>query len=54
MVFEYNSAVFGDASNASMLDHANNLLNKLSGERSDANTERHRPLIFVAHSLGGE
>ena len=51
MLFEYNSDVYGDPSNASLLDHANNLLDRVSEERRNED-QRHRNLIFVAHSLG--
>lgn len=52
LLLEYNSAVFSNASNASLGDHANSLLSALNSEREEQDS-RHRPLIFVAHSLGG-
>lgn len=52
LLFEYNSAVFSDASSASLGDHANNFLSCLDSERGEP-ASRHRPLIIVAHSLGG-
>ena len=51
LLFEYNSTVFSDTSNASLGDHANSLLSALNSEREEQDS-RHRPLIFVAHSLG--
>ena len=52
MVFEYNAAILSGASNASIATHANSLLDRLKNKRREAG-ELHRPLIFVAHSMGG-
>lgn len=40
------------ASSNRLIDHATNLLNDLSTDR-DCNNASERPLIFVAHSIGG-
>ncbi|KAI0123435.1 hypothetical protein BJ170DRAFT_660272, partial [Xylariales sp. AK1849] len=42
----------GVAGSNRLIDHATNLLRDLSNERADYNASS-RPLIFVAHSLGG-
>ena len=52
IVFAYNSSVLSNASNSPVHSHANSLLNRLLNERRKSE-ERHRALIFVAHSLGG-
>ena len=51
-MFEYNASLLRNASNASIAAHARSLLNDVRNERLQAD-EKHRPLIFVAHSLGG-
>ena len=52
LLFAYNSSVLGNASNVPVAGHAQSLLNDVYHKRLDAQ-EIHRPLIFVAHSLGG-
>ena len=52
MTFSYNAAVLSGASNASIADHAHSLLDRLVSNRSGPH-QRHRPLIFVGHSMGG-
>ncbi len=52
ILFAYNSSVLSNASNSPVHSHANTLLNRLLHERRKIE-ERHRALIFVAHSLGG-
>ena len=52
ILFAYNARVLSNASNSTLHDHAKTLLNGLMNERSKSE-ERHRALIFVAHSLGG-
>ena len=44
--------MLSNASNSPLHSHANSLLNRLLNERRKSE-ERHRALIFVAHSLGG-
>ena len=51
MMFRWNSAVLDDSSTASLNEHANDLLDELQNKR-DA-SKRHRPLIFICHSMGG-
>ena len=52
MIFAYNAATSSGYSNASIATHANNLLDRLINRRREEG-ELHRPLIFVAHSMGG-
>ena len=52
LLFAYNSSVLSKPSNSPVHSHANSLLNGLLNERRKSE-ERHRALIFVAHSLGG-
>ncbi|KAK4565483.1 hypothetical protein LTR86_004100 [Recurvomyces mirabilis] len=52
MLFAYNANVTFDSSTAGILEQANNLLNRLRMKRRGEEAER-RPLIFIAHSLGG-
>jgi hypothetical protein len=50
-IFEYNaSAAFGNTT-ADVADHARTLLSSLIDHREEE--EHNRPLIFIAHSLGG-
>lgn len=52
MTFGYNAdAAFGQ-STAEIIDHAKSLLASLVDKREEAD-EIHRPLMFIAHSLGG-
>ena len=51
MIFGWNSAVLDDPSNAPLYEHANDLLDELHNKRSME--LRHRPLVFIAHSMGG-
>ncbi|KAF8536938.1 hypothetical protein BDD12DRAFT_848775 [Trichophaea hybrida] len=52
LLFSYNSNVFFGVSSATIYDHANSLLDRLSGKRM-GEMEKHRPILFVCHSLGG-
>lgn len=55
MTWGYDAQVanfFEKASQSSMFNHAQQLLQDISMERSTAD-ERERPIFFVAHSLGG-
>ena len=52
LLFAYNSSILVNASNAPVHGHANTLLNRLYNRRREEN-EKHRPIIFIAHSLGG-
>ncbi len=49
---EYNSSILSNASNVPVAGHAHSLLNDVKNKRPGAK-EIHRPLVFVAHSLGG-
>jgi triacylglycerol esterase/lipase EstA (alpha/beta hydrolase family) len=50
LLFGYNSNVAFETSIAGVREQAVNLLNRLASKREDA---EERPIIFVAHSLGG-
>jgi hypothetical protein len=51
-IFEYNaSAAFGNTT-ADVADHARTLLSSLI-DHPEEDDEHNRPLIFIAHSLGG-
>ena len=52
LLFAYNSSVGINASNNSVHSHAGSLLNRLDLKRRK-DSEKHRRLIFVAHSMGG-
>lgn len=52
LLFAYNSSVLVNASNTPVHGHANTLLNRLHNKRRGEN-EKHRPIIFISHSLGG-
>lgn len=54
LTYGYNAYVVRKsvATSNELLDHANNLLNDLTIDRVEANAVN-RPLIFIAHSLGG-
>jgi hypothetical protein len=51
MAFGYNSKVFFSPSVTGIEDVALDLLNRLIGERDKQS--QNRPVIFIAHSLGG-
>lgn len=51
--FGYNSKFKGPATNLEIIDFAKDLLLQLSTEFGPAPNEPQRPIIFVAHSLGG-
>lgn len=50
LLFGYNSNVAFETSTAGVLEQAENLLNLLDLHRK---ADENRPIIFVAHSLGG-
>ncbi|KAF2805988.1 uncharacterized protein BDZ99DRAFT_466283 [Mytilinidion resinicola] len=50
LAFEYNANVFFNSSCADVQEQAKNLLNSLWLQREKTNS---RPIIFIAHSLGG-
>lgn len=52
LLFAYNSSVSSNASNTPLASHAQSLLDRLRLQRLEAD-EMHRPLIFIAHCLGG-
>ncbi|KAK5735538.1 hypothetical protein LTR17_008071 [Elasticomyces elasticus] len=52
MIFAYNANVAFESSTAGVLEQADNLLNLLRHKRRRAKLDN-RPIIFVAHSLGG-
>ena len=52
ILFAYNSSVGTNASNTSVHSHAQTLLNRLNLIRQE-DSEKHRRLVFVAHSMGG-
>jgi len=51
LLFGYNSNVAIKSSTAGVLEQAVNLLNRLKSRRKDVPLQR--PIIFIAHSLGG-
>lgn len=52
MAFGYNAdAAFGNTT-ADIIDHAKDLLSSLIDRREEEG-ENSRPIIFIAHSLGG-
>ena len=52
MTFGYNAdAAFGNIT-ADIVDHAKDLLGSLIDKREEED-EKGRPIIFIAHSLGG-
>lgn len=52
LLFAYNSSILSNASNIPVAGHAQSLLNDIKNKRLEEK-EIHRPLIFIAHSLGG-
>ncbi|KAH7346139.1 hypothetical protein BKA65DRAFT_272059 [Rhexocercosporidium sp. MPI-PUGE-AT-0058] len=48
--FGYNANRFGEVANTRIIHHANSLLRALFRKRIDC---QERPIIFIAHSLGG-
>ena len=52
MSFGYNSSTAFSKSTADIDDTAADLLNRLNDERI-SEAEQERPIIFIAHSLGG-
>ncbi|KAL8729216.1 MAG: hypothetical protein Q9181_005069 [Wetmoreana brouardii] len=52
LIFAYNSSILSRASNAHVASHARTLCDRLKNRRLEEQ-EIHRPLVFVAHSLGG-
>ena len=52
MSYGYNSKTFFSKAVTDLNDEAAMLLDRLDGERQ-TNDQRARPIIFVAHSLGG-
>lgn len=52
LLFAYNSSILSNASSAHVASHARTLCDRLINRRREAQ-EVHRPLLFIAHSLGG-
>jgi hypothetical protein len=52
MSYGYNSSTAFSKSITDITDEAAMLLDRLDGERQSAE-ERARPILFIAHSLGG-
>jgi hypothetical protein len=52
MTYDYNSDVISGNSTADIIDHSKSLLACLLDMREGADEEK-RPIIFIAHSLGG-
>ena len=52
LLFAYNSSVLNNAANVPVAGHAQSLLNDVNNKRLEEK-EIHRPLMFIAHSLGG-
>ncbi len=52
LLFSYNSSIVSNASSANLASHAAMLCERLKNFRLKEE-EVHRPLLFVAHSLGG-
>lgn len=52
MSFGYNAAAAFGRTTADVIDHSKNLLSSLINKRED-DEEIDRPIIFIAHSLGG-
>ncbi len=52
MTYGYDSSLKFSSSRAKINDFASELATRLDLERGDA-AERHRPIIFICHSLGG-
>ena len=50
LLFGYNANVAFETSIAGVKEHAVNLLNRIASKREDV---EERPIVFVAHSLGG-
>ncbi|KAF8249410.1 hypothetical protein K440DRAFT_641411 [Wilcoxina mikolae CBS 423.85] len=53
LLFSYNSNVAFNVSQEGVRDHANSLLERLTRNRNLTEHSINRPIIFVAHSLGG-
>lgn len=52
LLFAYNSSILSNASSVPVAGHAQSLLNDVRNKRLEKG-EVNRPLIFIAHSLGG-
>ena len=52
MTYGYDSVVAFSRSVAEIEDYASDLLDRLDGERRTAQ-EKARPIVFIAHNLGG-
>ena len=52
IIFAWNSSILKNSSNTPAAYHAQSLLDGVQNKRNE-DKERHRPLIFVAHSMGG-
>jgi Putative serine esterase (DUF676) len=53
MTFSYNADVVFKSSTADIVDHTRDLLASLLDKRKITKTRENRPIIFIAHSLGG-
>jgi hypothetical protein len=51
--FGYNADIYGGGSVARIRDHAQKLVGSLIDERDSDDCDQYRPIVFVAHSLGG-
>ena len=52
LIFGYNSSILSSASSANVTSHARTLCDRLKNKRLEQR-EIHRPILFIAHSLGG-
>lgn len=51
--FGYTANILGPDNSMSILDFAKDLLNRIQGYHDDEVPIGHRPIVFVAHSMGG-
>ena len=52
ILFAYNASVLRNVATTPLAHHARNLLDGVQNKRN-GDSETHRPIIFVAHSMGG-